>query len=83
MGCLKSEPHPDLLGKESTYWVRGRLRPYTNLRVETWIEKYRTSMVHMGHKLVDPSKGTVIATAKVVSDLHLANGTHRHLRPNS
>jgi len=61
--------------KEQTLWMKNRLVPYSNYRVETWIEKYRTSTVHMGHKLVEPSKGTVIATAKVVVAIQNRDGS--------
>jgi len=60
---------PRVVVKEETLWRKNNMPAYVGLRIETWIERIGTSTVITGHKLVEPSKGMVIATGKVVAQL--------------
>ena len=66
---------PLLHVKEQTFWMRERLRPFVNIRVETWVEHIGTSTVAIGHKMVDPSRGAVIAVAKVLVAIVATDGS--------
>jgi len=57
---------PAMVIKAQTFWMTAQPSQYQpRLRLETWIEEFKTTTVTTGHSLVDPSTNEVLAKAMV------------------